>query len=137
MIDHLVKFVRRSAENSFRLSGRRNRTNYIVFQILLILIFAAVWLVNQILNTTNSFSIVQWLFLIPTIIIYAAILVSAFIAGAQRCRDLGWPGWAVFLTILPLAGYVLWFLLLVLPGTKGANKYGNPPEMESGYDLRA
>jgi len=137
MIDHLVKIVRRSAEGSFKLSGRRNRTNYIVFQIILILIFATIWVINQILNATNSFGVVQWLFLIPTIIIYAAISVSAFIAGAQRCRDLGWPGWAVFLTILPLAGYVLWFLLLVLPGNKGANKYGKAPKMESGYDLRA
>ena len=121
----------------FTLSGRRNRADYIVYQIFLFVLVGLVWLINYSLGIIGAPWLIQWLFLFPLIVIYFGAVVSVFIAGAQRCRDIGWPGWAVFLTLIPLAGYVVWILLMVLPGTAAENRYGRPPGLDYGYEFRA
>ena len=121
----------------FTLSGRRNRTDYIVYQILLFGLVATMWLINYGLDVLGAPFLIQVIFLFPLIVVYLGAVISAFVAGAQRCRDIGWPGWVIFLTILPLAGYVVWILLIVLPGTAGENKYGQPSGSVPGYKLSA
>jgi uncharacterized membrane protein YhaH (DUF805 family) len=137
MTTFLAYYLRRSMNAPFTLSGRRNRTDYIVYQILLIALVGAVWLIGYLFESFGAPWIIQWLFLFPTIVIYLGAAISVFIAGAQRCRDIGWPGWVVFMTLIPFAGNFVWLLMIVFPGTKGENKYGRPPGLESAHQLSA
>jgi uncharacterized membrane protein YhaH (DUF805 family) len=57
------------------------------------------------------------------------ILAAVVILRAAVCRfhDLGWPGWAVFLMFVPLVDIIAVLLLLLVPGQKRPNHYGEPP----------
>jgi uncharacterized membrane protein YhaH (DUF805 family) len=48
-------------------------------------------------------------------------------AVVSRFHDIGWSGWAVLLMFVPLVGVVAFLLLLVVPGQKRPNSYGEPP----------
>ena len=48
-------------------------------------------------------------------------------AGVRRWHDLGFSGWMLLLSLVPLLGALLGIVLLVWPGEKGDNKYGPQP----------
>lgn len=61
-----------------------------------------------------------------------AVLVVVFVTigvmiGVQRLHDLGWSGWLLLLNLVPFVGSLFPFLIMLLPGTRGANQYGPPP----------
>lgn len=66
--------------------------------------------------------------MIPLVI--AAVVISVMI-GVQRLHDIGWSGWLLLLNLVPLVGSVFAILMLVVPGTQGANRYGAPPPPNS------
>jgi uncharacterized membrane protein YhaH (DUF805 family) len=47
--------------------------------------------------------------------------------GSQRCRDFGWTGWAVLLTLIPYVGWIFAIAIMFIPGTQGPNRYGADP----------
>jgi uncharacterized membrane protein YhaH (DUF805 family) len=47
-------------------------------------------------------------------------------ACVRRLHDIGWSGWWVALTPVPVAGWMQGILLLVLPGQRAANRFGPP-----------
>lgn len=48
-------------------------------------------------------------------------------AHVSRFHDIGWSGSAVLLMFVPLVNVIAWLLLMVVPGQKGPNAYGEPP----------
>ena len=64
--------------------------------------------------------------LIATVLGIAAIVVSVQI-NVQRLHDIGWSGWLYLLNFVPIVGSVFPLLLLFIPGTTGANRFGAPP----------
>lgn len=58
----------------------------------------------------------------------AFIAASVVILKAQMSRfhDMGWSGWAILLTFVPLVNLAAFLLLLVAPGQKRPNPYGEP-----------
>jgi uncharacterized membrane protein YhaH (DUF805 family) len=48
-------------------------------------------------------------------------------AVVSRFHDIGWPGWAVFVIAVPLVDLIALLFLLLAPGQKQANVYGEPP----------
>jgi len=58
----------------------------------------------------------------------ALIAASVVMLKAQvsRFHDIGWSGWAVLLTFVPLVNLVAFLLLLIAPGQKRPNRYGEP-----------
>jgi uncharacterized membrane protein YhaH (DUF805 family) len=53
---------------------------------------------------------------------YAAFVVFGVLLTILRCHDMDWSGWLCLLMIVPLVNLVF----LVVPGTKGANRFGAP-----------
>ena len=54
-------------------------------------------------------------------------LAGAWVAtanGVRRLHDIGWSGWWVLLGPVPVAGWVLTFLLSSLPGQRTENRFG-------------
>ena len=72
--------------------------------------------------------IVGGILMVPLVI--AAVVVAVMI-GVQRLHDLGWSGWLWLLNLVPVVGTVFALLMLVVPGTQGANRYGPPPPPNS------
>lgn len=48
-------------------------------------------------------------------------------AIVSRFHDIGWPGWAVLIMAVPLVDLVALLFLILVPGHKQANVYGEPP----------
>jgi uncharacterized membrane protein YhaH (DUF805 family) len=46
----------------------------------------------------------------------------------KRCHDLGWSGYTYFWFFLPIANFILLFMLIFRKGTEGPNEYGEPPK---------
>ena len=56
----------------------------------------------------------------------ALIVISIFFT-VQRLHDIGWSGWLWLLTLVPFVGSIFPFVIMVVPGNTGANRYGPPP----------
>ncbi len=57
-------------------------------------------------------------------IVAAVVILKAVVS---RFHDIGWSGWAVLLMFVPLVDIVALLLLVVVPGQKQPNLYGEPP----------
>ena len=55
------------------------------------------------------------------------LFVSSWALGSQRCRDFGWTGWAMLLTLIPYVGWIFAVAIMFIPGTLGPNRYGPDP----------
>lgn len=61
--------------------------------------------------------------MIPSALVQASLLM-------RRARDVGMhPGWGLAALLVPLLGHLLWLYLGLMPGSRGANRFGaaNPP----------
>ncbi|MBL3677688.1 MAG: DUF805 domain-containing protein [Alphaproteobacteria bacterium] len=70
-------------------------------------------------------------------IIRSALLVGMFfisilsvifplVIQIRRLHDIGLSAWWILVNCIPFVGIILFFVLLLWPGTKGDNKYGEP-----------
>ena len=96
------------------------------------------WFVASIIGAAIGLAIISALTNIPmepertrypwsfAIWLLAAALVMLR-AIVSRFHDIGWPGWAVLVMAVPLVGLIALLFLMVAPGQKQANIYGEPP----------
>ena len=126
------------------LSGRRNRKSYLLATCFLFVIAIFVQVVT-IFVTGFDFTMESIVTQTPRNWDIIALIIMIIIAffylnlSEQRLRDFGWDGgkWACILFCLFLApnpeeieGFValiIWGVLLLVPGTRGENKYGHDP----------
>lgn len=104
----------------FRFSGRRRRGSY--FNLMLsvgVLYFP----INILFDHSANLLVVK---VILTLLAMLIGLIS-LTAIAQRCRDVGWSGWAATLVLIPVVRMAVSIMLLFYPGTRGPNRYGSDP----------
>jgi len=68
----------------------------------------------------NAFALIEGH---PAFIAASVVILKAHVS---RFHDMGWSGWAVLLTFVPLVNLAAFLLLLVAPGQKRPNSYGEP-----------
>lgn len=110
-------------EDLFSFSGRRNRKSYILASLLVFAIIILVWcVIGAMAYASNSYTgfIVGGLVSIPA-------AVAGWALGSQRCRDFGWTGWAMLITLIPYVGWLFAIAIMFIPGNQGPNRYG--PDM--------
>ena len=110
-------------EDLFRFSGRRNRKSYVLYALVLMVLMAVVMSVLAMMvgpDDTTLPVVIGGLVIIP-------VVISAWAVGSQRCRDFGWSGWAILLSLVPLVGGIFAIAILFIPGTPGPNRYGPDP----------
>jgi uncharacterized membrane protein YhaH (DUF805 family) len=107
--------------------GRIGRVRYLGWSMALILL--AMLAYGLAAGAMAVSPIIGGILMIPVVI--GTIVVSVMI-GVQRLHDIGWSGWLWLLNFVPLVGSVFAILLLVVPGTQDANRYGPPPPPNSG-----
>lgn len=109
--------------------GRANRREYLASLILSVIAPTAIALAGTIIVPSAGGQVdeetAQLIFAFCAIV-FVAILASAI---SRRLHDLGFSGWFVPLTILPVTAPLVLPALLFLPGEPGANQYGVDPSM--------
>lgn len=110
----------------FSVQGRIGRVRYLAWSAVMSFIFMAAYFVAAIGLAVSP--IVGGVLI--TAVVIAAIVVSVQI-GVQRLHDLNWSGWLWLLMLVPIANFVIAILMLVVPGTPEANRFGPPPPPNS------
>lgn len=118
----------------FSIEGRIGRLRFLAWSMVLSLVTIAVVgvfaLIALALVSTDSTAglIVGGIlaFVLCVVFLIATILISV-----QRLHDVGWSGWLWLLNLVPFVGSFFPMLLVVLPGSGVANRYGAPPPPNS------
>lgn len=109
--------------NAFTTNGRIGRLRYLGWSMAMTLCFLVIMGLGFLLGETVGVAV--------TALASIAFIVIAVMIGVQRLHDLGWSGWLWLLNFVPFVGSVFGILMLVLPGSTGANRYGPPPPANS------
>jgi uncharacterized membrane protein YhaH (DUF805 family) len=110
----------------FSTDGRIGRLRYLAWS--LVLMFAASGVMAVVAIAASISEVLGGLLGIAVVI---GMLVVSVQIGAQRLHDIGWSGWLLLLNIVPIINSVFWLLMLVIPGTLGANRFGPPQPANS------
>lgn len=110
----------------FAIDGRIGRVRYLGWTMALFLVFMPIIAVTMLLGMASEYLGIG-LAAIATI----AYLVFSIRISIQRLHDIGWSGWLLLLYLVPFLGSVFPLLILLIPGTAGANRYGPPPPPNS------
>ena len=116
-------------ENIFTFSQcRRNRKSFLLFKTCLMLVSVCVTVMVMLLvfptsDAAGFSAITLALLVLPGV----PLMISNLAVSSQRFRDIGISGWWVLLLFVPYINLVMGLFLLFVPGTKGANRFGEDP----------
>ncbi|WP_445180721.1 DUF805 domain-containing protein [Pseudomonas sp. McL0111] len=63
--------------------------------------------------------------------LFIAFVIVSILFSVQRLHDIGWSGWLWLLNLVPFVGTFFPFVIMIVPGNSGANRYGPPPPPNS------
>jgi uncharacterized membrane protein YhaH (DUF805 family) len=109
-------------------SGRAGRKEYWMF-VLFFIIFA---IVAMVLDNILGIAIKNVRYG-PIYILYVlAFLLPGLAVSVRRLHDVGWSGWYLLLSFIPIVGAIILIVKYCTEGTPGTNQYGaNPKENTS------
>lgn len=109
-------------EGLLTFSGRRNRQSYFLYLLLAGVVLAAIW------GLAFAFALGGgWAGIVIALMVSLPVFLSTWAVGGQRCRDFGWTGWAMLITLIPYVGWIFAIAILFIPGNQGGNRYGVDP----------
>ncbi|MDA7087720.1 DUF805 domain-containing protein [Pseudomonas sp. SA3-5] len=105
----------------FSIEGRIGRLRYLAWSLMLLLGALALFGLASIGMAISPLVGVILMALVGIGIVVVSVQISV-----QRLHDIGWSGWLWLLNMVPIVGGVFALVILVIPGTTGANRYGPP-----------
>ncbi|WP_419708328.1 DUF805 domain-containing protein [Pseudomonas sp. NFX224] len=118
----------------FGVEGRIGRLRFLAWSMVLSLITIAVVavfaLVGLALVSSDSTAGLIVGGLLAFFLCLGFLIVSVMIS-VQRLHDIGWSGWLWLLNLVPFVGSFFPLVMLAMPGTNVANRYGAPPPPNS------
>ncbi|WP_137888894.1 DUF805 domain-containing protein [Pseudomonas sp. 2FE] len=112
--------------NVFTTDGRIGRLRYLAWYLLLSVGAVALFAI-----AAMGFAMSQIIGGVLIAAVTIGMIVVAVQMSVQRLHDIGWSGWLLLLSIVPIIGGVFSLLLLVVPGSMGANRFGPPQPANS------
>lgn len=105
----------------FSIEGRIGRLRYLAWSLVLMLAALALFGV-----ASMGLAISEMVGSVLIALVGIGMAVVSVQIGVQRLHDIGWSGWLWLINLVPIVGGVFALLLLIIPGTTGANRYGPP-----------
>jgi uncharacterized membrane protein YhaH (DUF805 family) len=115
----------------FSTSGRIGRVRYIAYSVAMGLLSMLVIGLLSAAGAALPQDIVAPIAGLIMLVVYAAMFVVGFFFIIQRIHDFDASGWWMLLTLIPVVNLFFAFVLLVVPGTRGANRFGPRPPRNS------
>lgn len=106
----------------FTSNGRIGRLRYLAWQLVL-----GLSMIPLALLAVAGATVAPWVGISLLLVIATCLIIVSVLIGIQRLHDMGWSGWLILLYLVPLVGGLLPFLLMLVSGSQGANRYGPPP----------
>lgn len=107
-------------------TGRRNRKSFLIFMAIQIAV-SFVFFAMIVAVTPNLPEFGKGILGVIVLVFSLGLLMSQFCVMAQRCRDIGYSGLWVMLNFVPFIAMVFQLVLLIMPGQKGQNRFGEDP----------
>ena len=109
--------------------GRATRREYWLFALQLTLIFGAMLLFAGLAAGWEQSAGLSLGLSGMFLIFYLFAFIASLAVAVRRLHDHDKTGWLCLLPLLPIAGPILFLVMMLLPGTKGENRYGRDPRM--------
>ena len=137
----MLYWLARPWRQAFNFSDRATRREYwlfvvqlyVVFLLLMFLTGVALGLAYPAALDDEGSPLIGTLALIA----FLLLLIPYLSASVRRLHDHDKTGWLFLLTLVPLAGWVFYLIMMLTPGTQGENGYGSDPrdKLESERDM--
>lgn len=111
---------------AFTTDGRIGRLRYLAWS--MVLMFALMPLFGVAAGFMMASEIFGGLLIA---VVSIAMIVVAIMFGVQRLHDIGWSGWLMLVSLVPVVGGVFSLLMFIIPGSTEANRFGPPPPPNS------
>lgn len=107
-------------KNSFNYSGRASQSAYWWLYVFIMAVYYGLGIIVRILiAVTSSLDV-----LAPVLLADLAISVPQISAAVRRLHDSGRSGFWMFLFLIPIFGWITLLVFLLMPGTRGPNRFG-------------
>jgi len=113
-----------SFKNYANFSGRAQRAEYWMFQLLTFIVFIGAFFFSLFVAKHNSENI----FLLLVVLIILILIVPAFSVLVRRLHDIGRSGWWMLINMVPFIGGIWLFVLTVTDSDSCRNGYGENPK---------
>ncbi len=111
----------------FTTDGRIGRLRYLAWSMVLMLACLPLFGI-----AAGFFAVSEILGGLLMLVVGIAVAVVGIMFGVQRLHDIGWTGWLLLVTLVPIVGGVFSLLMFIIPGSTEANRFGSPPPANSG-----
>lgn len=111
--------------NIMTTQGRLSRSTYFKYVLLNTAIMFVVYFVMMLFAEILGRSSFVTLLALVAIVISIPIIIGGFMLGIRRLHDFNQSGWLMLICFIPYINIIFGFVMLFVPGTNGANKYGN------------
>jgi uncharacterized membrane protein YhaH (DUF805 family) len=110
-------------------TGRARRKEYWMFVLYNFLISIGIGIVDSLLglrivNSNVNLGVLGSLYSL-------AVLIPSLAVAVRRLHDTEHSGWWIFISLIPLIGFIVLLVFLVTDGQPGGNKYGPNPKGSS------
>lgn len=112
--------------NIWGVEGRIGRMRYVAWSMVFMFALLPVMLICAL-----AFQISTWLGGLLGIFAGIGAMAVGIQISVKRLHDIGWSGWLLLITLIPVAGSIFQLLMYVMPGSKSSNMYGAPPPANS------
>ena len=102
-------------------SGRARRKEYWMFALFNSIIILVLAFIDQILGSYGVVGIIYFL----------AVFVPSLAVTVRRLHDISRSGWWLLIGLLPLIGFIVLLVFMVLDGKSEDNNYGKSPKHQS------
>ncbi len=112
--------------NIWGIEGRIGRMRYIAWSMVLMFAITPAMLISMLAFKASP--------LLGGLLIAAAGIIAIIIGiqiSVKRLHDIGWSGWLLLISLIPVVGSIFQLLIFIMPGNQGNNRYGAPAPANS------
>lgn len=102
--------------------GRATRTEYWLFFLVNIIIHLVLGIVSSLLSLTAGDAVG-----ILSLVYGLAVFLPSIAVMVRRFHDGGYTGWLGLLLLIPVIGWIVVIVFMILPSERGDNKHGPDP----------
>lgn len=124
----MLYWVLRPWRQMFDFRGRATRREYWLFlvQLYAALMILGVVAVSAMIRVLQR-PITRDMTTLPLLILSLLLFVPYLSASIRRIHDHDKTGWLFLLSLVPVAGWIFFLIMMLTPGTQGPNSYGEDP----------
>ncbi len=112
-------------DNYANFSGRARRKEYWMFVLINTVISFVIGFIGGFIGGVLDMPVIGS---VLSLIYTLALLVPSLAVGVRRLHDIGKSGWWLFISFIPVIGWIWIIVLLVTDSQTGENKWGKNPK---------